>query len=191
MRRNIDMKQRNRLIIVFFTLLCVSVMASIASAEQVELHIEDASGSYEAVVDVSIVISNADDVGSLDLVFTYDPTILQVESVSKGEINNGMISSNIDTSGFVSIAIADQKGIDEDGELAVVSFTVLENTGSSPLRIEELIVYDTDSIEINAIAKDGIFTVTESTIDDTPGFIGVIFGLSLLIVLVVVRGKKR
>lgn len=185
------MKQRNRLIIVFSTLLCVSVMASIASAEQVEVHIEDASGSYEAVVDVSIVIANADDVGSLDLVFTYDPTILQVESVSKGELNKGMISSNIDTSGFVSIAIADQNGIDEDGELAVVSFTVLENTGSSPLRIEDLIVYDTDSLEINAIPQDGTFTVTESTIDDTPGFIGFIFGLSFLIVLVVVRGKKR
>ncbi len=185
------MKQRNRLIIVFSTLLCVSVMASIASAEQVEVHIEDASGTYDTVVDVSIVLANAEDVGSLDLVFTYDPTILQAESVSKGELNKGMISSNIDTSGFVSIAIADQNGIDGDGELAVVSFTILEKTGSSPLRIEDLIVYDTDSLEINAIAQDGTFTVTESTSDDTPGFIGIIFGLSLLVVLVLVRGKKR
>ncbi|MDG6219035.1 MAG: cohesin domain-containing protein [Candidatus Thermoplasmatota archaeon] len=185
------MKQRNRLIIVFSTLLCVSVMASIASAEQVEVHIEDASGSYEAVVDVSIVIANADDVGSLDLVFTYNPTILQVQEVTRGDATNGMISSNIDTEGIVAIGIVDQNGIDEDGEIAVISFTVLQETGSSPLRIENLFVYDVNSLEITAAAQDGTFTVTESIIDDTPGFIGVIFVLSFLIVLVVVRGKKR
>lgn len=188
------MKQRYRLIMVFSTLLCFSVMTSIASTEQITVRIEDASGSYEAIVDVCIVIVNADSVGSLDLVFTYDPTILQVQEVTRGDATKGMISSNIDTAGIVSIAIADQNGIDEDGEIAVISFTVLEEDGSSPLRIEELIVtqlkYDTDSLEINAIAQDGTFTITESGIDDTPGLIVLIFGLSLLIVLVV-RGKKR
>ncbi len=188
------MKQKRRTIIVFSVLLCFSMFSGIASADQVEITINDASGSYETSVDVSVVISNVDDVGSIDLVVTYDPTILQVESVSKGEINNGMISSNSDTAGIISIAIADQNGIDEEGEIAVISFTVLEETGSSPLRIEDLIVYDTDSIEISATARDGTFMVSKISSypkAESPGFELMVLIMGIICIAIIYRGRKQ
>jgi len=146
------------------------------------------------VFSVLLCFSMFSGIASADLVVTYDPTILQVESVSKGEINNGMISSNSDTAGIISIAIADQNGIDEEGEIAVISFTVLEETGSSPLRIEDLIVYDTDSIEISATARDGTFMVSKISSypkAESPGFELMVLIMGIICIAIIYRGRKQ
>lgn len=190
------MKMIKKGIIVLSALVCFSFIVGFAAAAQVEVNISDASGSVDETVDVPLTVNNAENIGSLDIVITYDPTILQVEGVSKGELNNGMISSNTDTDGILSIAIADQNGIEGDGEIGVISFSVVNETGSSPLKVESLSVYDTDSLELNAASEDGSFTVTESQDSDksengTPGFEFLFLLAGLVISIVAVRGKTQ
>jgi hypothetical protein len=159
----------------------------------VKLTVSDAQGSSGSTIDVPIMINNADDVGSMNITLTYDPTILQVNSVTKGDLNQGMISSDTDTSGILCLAIADQNGITGDGEIAVISFTVVNQTGSSLLLIEDLLVYDVDSLEIDATSQSGTFTVTKSSgeNDRTTGFEIVLFILSLIAVLSFTRERKK
>jgi len=188
------MKIKNNNLIVLTVFLSFTLIGFSVMAAQVEVTISEASGSYNEVVDVPITIANAENIGSLDIVLTYDPTILQVEDVSKGDINNGMISSNTDTEGFLSLAVADQNGISKDGEVAIISFLVIAKTGNSPLKIESFSVYDTESLEINAVAENGVFSVTELDSTDsssTPGFGFLAIFTSLLVILVAIRGKKR
>ena len=159
----------------------------------VKVTVSDAQGSNGSIIDVPIMITNADDVGSMDIVITYDSTILQVGSVAKGDLNQGMISSDTGTSGILSLAIADQNGITGDGEIVVISFTVVNQTGSSPLLIEDLLVYDVDGLEIDATSQNGTFTVTKSSGENggTPGFEMVLFILSLIAVLSFTRKRKK
>lgn len=185
---------KQKIIIALLLLTVVYLLVGMVSAEQIMLTITDASGRYEETVDVSITISNADDVGSMDMALTYDPTILQVDGVSKGDLNKGMISSNTETEGILSLAIADQNGITGDGEIAVVSFTVIDETGSSPLIPEDLYVYDVDGLELDASAESSTFTVSKLESDpkaESPGFELIIFCLSLILVLWLVRGRKK
>lgn len=190
------MKMIKKGIFVFSVLVCFSFVVGFAAAAQVEVNVSDASGSMDETVDVPITVNNAENIGSLDIVITYDPTILQVDSVSKGELNNGMISSNTNTEGILSIAIADQNGIEGNGEIGVISFSVVNEEGSSPLKVESLSVYDTDSLELDAASEDGSFTVTESQDSDksengTPGFEFLFFLSGLIVIIVAVRGKTQ
>ena len=163
------------------------------SLNLVKVTVSDARGSNGSTIDVPIMITNADDVGSMEIVITYDPTILQVDSVTKGDLNQGTILSDTDTSGILSLAIADQNGITGDGEIAVIFFTVVNQTGSSPLLIKDLLVYDVDNLEINATPQNGTFTVTKSSGENggTPGFEMVLFILSLIAVLSFTRKRKK
>jgi len=188
------MKKNLVLSLVMFAMIGITITAGIALAEQVQVAISDASGNYESIVDIPITITSADDVGSLDMVITYDPALLQVDSVSKGELNKGILSSNTNTEGILSIGLVDQNGISDDGEIAVVSFTVVNTTGNSPLIVESLDVYDVNGLEIDASAESGTFTVSKLESDpkaESPGFELIILCLSLILVLCLVRGRKK
>lgn len=190
------MKRKIVFVIAFFSLSVL--MAGVVTAAQVQVSVSDTTGNSGEVVDIPVTVSDANNIGSIDLVITYDPTILQVDSVSKGDLNNGMISSNTETDGILSLAIADQSGIDGDGEIAIISFSVIGQTGSSPLQVESLSVYDVESVEIDATAENGLFTVDETsesesndTTDETPGFETFLLLVGISMVIVALRGRKR
>lgn len=185
---------KQKIIITLLLLSFLSLFVSMVSAEQTMITITDASGSYEETIEVPITISNAENVGSMDMALTYDPTILQVDSVSKGELNKGMISKNTETDGILSLGIADQNGINGDGEIAVVSFTVMNETGSSPLILEDLYVYDVDGLELDASAQSGTFTVSKLSSypkAESPGFELMVLIMGIIGIIVVFRGRKQ
>ena len=188
------MKKNLVLSLVMFAMIGITITAGIALAEQVQVAISDTSGNYESIVDIPITITSADDVGSLDMVITYDPVLLQVDSVSKGELNKGILSSNTNTEGILSIGLVDQNGISEDGEIAVVSFTVVNTTGSSPLIVESLDVYDVNGLEIDASAQSGTFTVSKISSDpkvESPGFELMVLIMGIICIAIVYRGRKQ
>lgn len=188
------MKKNLVLSLVMLAMIGIMITAGIVHAEQVQVGISDASGEYESMVEVPITITGADDVGSLDMVITYDPDLLQVDSVSKGELNEGIISSNTNTEGILSIGIVDQNGINDDGEIAVISFTVINTTGSSPVIVESLDVYDVDGLEIDASAQSGTFTVSKLSSDpkaESPGFELMVLLLGIICIILIFRGRKK
>ena len=188
------MKSKQIIIMSILVLFCYSLSVGFALAEQVEVTVSNAQGSNGSTIEVPIMIRNADDVGSMDIVMTYDPTILEVDSITKGDLNQGMISSDTDTSGILSIAIADQDGITGDGEISIVSFTVMNETGSSPLVLEEVYVYDINGLEIDASAQGGTFTVTKLESDpkaESPGFELMVLLLGIICIILIFRGRKK
>ena len=185
------MKIKNKKIIISMLFFFTLSLTTIATAEQLEIQIPESSGSQGETVQIPIHVKNAENIGSMDLTVTYDPTILKVKDVDKGDLNKGMISSDSTTSGILSIAIADQSGINGDGEIAKISFEVINKTGDTPIRIETLEVYDVDANEISANSEDGSFTVTEKKAGETPGFELLFLLMAMTIFILLIRGKIR
>ena len=109
-----------RLVLAFMIFLST---LSVASALTVK--VSDATGAVGEAVDVPIVVENAQNLGSMDIVVAFDPEILKVKSVGKGELNKGLLTSNTGE-GVVAISLADSKGINGNGAVAVITFEVLK-----------------------------------------------------------------
>ncbi len=147
-------------ILLLVSLLC---LVSLASAQGVTVSVSDTTGAAGDIVEVPINLEEAEDVGSMDVSLTYDPAVLQAVGVGAGELGgNAYIESNMASEGEVIIALADSSGITGDGSVAVVSFKVLGDVGSSStLSLSDVAVHNTDLVEVISPTIDGTLSVTE------------------------------
>ncbi len=153
-----------RLVLAFMIFLST---LSVASALTVK--VSDATGAVGEAVDVPIVVENAQNLGSMDIVVAFDPEILKVKSVGKGELNKGLLTSNTGE-GVVAISLADSKGINGNGAVAVITFEVLK-AGTSDLAIQTVKAYDVNThVDIKVETQNGKFTAKEGGGKSTPGF---------------------
>ncbi|NYT20157.1 MAG: hypothetical protein GKC08_07720 [Methanosarcinales archaeon] len=156
----------------FWTIAIVSLLlifSQNAMAQVIDLDIPDTTTSVGSLVEVPIMMSNGVDVGSMDLVVNYDPDVLSVSSVEKGELTNGMLQANTETEGSIIISIVDVDGITGDGELVLLSFDVIgEEAGSSSLTFTSAQANDVNTyIDIQVETSDGNVTVEKKGL---PGF---------------------
>lgn len=149
---------------ILFALLLVSLI-SVASGASLVVSIGDIQESSGSTVQVPIALAGAKDVGSVDLVLKYDPSVLKAVSVETADLSkNAIMESNITNQGQIYIALVDASGINGDGEIATISFSVLGETGaSSPLSLIEASVYNLELVEQQTTAKNGVFTVSEGS----------------------------
>ncbi|WP_445474537.1 cohesin domain-containing protein [Methanococcoides methylutens] len=161
------MIQRRFLTIAVLALLFV--FSQNAMGQMVDLDIPDTTTSVGSSIEVPIMMSNGADVGSMDLVVTYDPDILSLASVEKGDLTNGMVQANTEMEGTIIISIVDVDGITGDGELVVMSFDVIgEDAGSSSLTFTSAQANDVNTyIDIQVGTGDGTVTVEKKGL---PGF---------------------
>ena len=161
------MIQKRFLTIAVLTLLLI--FSQNAMGQMIDLDIPDTTTSVGSSVEVPIMMSNGADVGSMDLVVTYDPDILSVSSVEKGDLTNGMLQANTETEGNIIISIVDVDGITGDGELVLMSFDVIgEEAGSSSLAFTSAQANDVNTyIDIQVGTSDGTVTVEKKGL---PGF---------------------
>jgi hypothetical protein len=76
---------------------------------------------------------------------------------------NAIMESNIEDPGQINIALAGASGINGDGEIAIISFSVLGEAGtSSPLSLIEASVYDLELVEQQTTTRNGLFTAEEN-----------------------------
>ncbi|WP_340818859.1 cohesin domain-containing protein [Methanolobus sp. WCC4] len=138
-------------------------LTSFASASTVTVSVSDVSGGSGATVEVPIDLTDATDIGSMDIRMSYDGDVLQAMGVDTGELGgNAYIESNTASDGVVFIALADASGISGTGTVAVVSFEVLGDTGStSSLALEDVSVHDIERVEVITTTEDGTFSVTD------------------------------
>ncbi|WP_445474538.1 cohesin domain-containing protein [Methanococcoides methylutens] len=76
-------------------------------------------------VQIPVTLSNAEDIGSMDLVLTYDSSVLRATEVRKGSLTeNSIMQSNI-VDGTIRIGAIDVTGISGSGSFVNVVFEVI------------------------------------------------------------------
>ncbi len=113
-------------------------------------------------VNVPIYLTGAKNVGSLEFVLTYDPTVLEVSDVDVGGLaKNSLFDFGTREPGRLWAGLIDTDGINGDGPVAVVSFKVIgPGSSASQLTLENVSTYDARSLlDILTDATSGSFTV--------------------------------
>ncbi len=147
----------------------------IQTAAALTITIPDTNGEVGKKAEVSVMIEDASNVGSIDLTILYDPSILEISKVEKGNLVKGMFSSNTENDGIIVIELADSNGINGDGEIAKLTFNVLGN-GSTPITIQNAKAYDVESHgDIEVTVENGNFQASPASSTNqggggTPGF---------------------
>ena len=124
--------------------------------------VSDTTGAKGSTVEVPINLEGASEVGSMDIILTYDANVLSAVDVEAGALGkNALIESNTANDGEVIIALADSSGIDGDGAVAIVAFEVIGDADTtSALTLEEVLVHNLDLGEIIPNTESGTFWVT-------------------------------
>jgi len=141
---------------------------------------------------VPIILEGATDVGSMDMVLKYDPDVLRAVAVEAGKLGkNALIEANTAREGEVIIALADSSGINGDGAAAIISFEVLEDTGStSPLTLETVSVSNTELVEVITTTESGTFSVTEEGALVGDASVVILTIAAIIIALFIIRRRK-
>lgn len=118
-------------------------------------------------VKVPVLLEGAANVGSLEFVLSYEPTVLEVTGVEKGFMaNNALLDSSIRTPGLVWTGIIDVNGISGDGSAAIITFAVVGDAGSNTaLRLDSVVAYDASTLlDIITSASGGHFIVNDRSV---------------------------
>jgi hypothetical protein len=85
---------------------------------------------------IPIMMCNARDVANMDLSITYDNSVLRFKSAVKGSLNANTIFDSNNVGNTVKIAFAGKMGFSGTGSIAILTFTVIgQNGSSSPITI--------------------------------------------------------
>jgi hypothetical protein len=118
-------------------------------------------------VAVSIFLEGAANVGSLEFVLVYVPTVLAVTKVEQGALaSNVLLEFSARTPGLLRAVMIDANGISGDGPVAVVTFSVIGNGESSTaLTLENVVAHDaTTLLDIITRSSPGSFTVKDGSL---------------------------
>ena len=113
-------------------------------------------------VNVPIHLTGAENIGSLEFVLTYDPSVLEVSGVEAGGLaQSALFDFGTRSPGRLWAGLIDSEGINGDGPIAVVSFKVVgPDASTSLLALENITTYDASSLlDILTNATSGSFTV--------------------------------
>ena len=122
---------------------------------------------------VPIFLEGAANVGSLEFILVYEPTVLAVTKVEQGVLaSNVLLESSVRSPGLVWAAMIDANGMSGDGPAAVITFTVIGNgETSTALTLENVVAHDaTTLLDIITQASPGTFTVEDHSL--TPPSLG-------------------
>ena len=113
-------------------------------------------------LEVPIRARGASQLGSLEFVLVYEPSLLEVVEVKPGPLaSNALIEFDNGTPGRLWAGIVDANGISGEGPLAVVSFRPLEmSQAPSPLVLENVSAHNVSTLlDIPAQSSSGEFTI--------------------------------
>ncbi len=115
-----------------------------------------------STVNVPIYLTGAKNIGSLEFLLAYDPTVLEMAAVEAGGLaQNSLFDFGTRRPGRLWAGLIDTDGINGDGPVAVVSFKVIgPESSASWLTLEDVSTYDASSLlDILTDTTAGSFTV--------------------------------
>lgn len=113
-------------------------------------------------VEVPVYLSGANNIGSLEFVLVYEPTVLEIANVEPGPLaRNALVEFGARTSGRLWAGLIDTNGLHGDGPVAIVTFNVIgQQSSSSALRLENVLAYNASSLlDVLTEASAGNFVV--------------------------------
>lgn len=143
--------------LITMLLLSVSVLALTAlSGEAVEVSVPHLVAKRGASVVIPVDVSQITGLRSMGLTVEFDPTILTIDGVKKGEfVSNFLLAHNVVSPGTLKIALASAREVKGVGPVVLIHATVKADVPSghiSPLRLVSVRI---NGGEIPAIPKDG------------------------------------
>ena len=116
---------------------------------------------------IPIEFQNAKSVGSINIRFSYDSTMLQLNNVVPGKLaENAMLEYNATTPGLIAIGIIDSNGITGNGSVARIGFNAIGTTGTCPLKLELIETHNANTlVEIYNEPSDGSYNAKNLAIN--------------------------
>ncbi len=106
------------------------------------MYVEQRTVVMNESVLVPIKIKNATNIGNMNILLSYDPTVIKAMKVQKGSLTSDtFFESNVQVAGEVRISFASAQGIKRDGSIAYISFQAIGSPGStSPVTLVDALV---------------------------------------------------
>ncbi|MBS3802629.1 MAG: hypothetical protein KGY65_07760, partial [Candidatus Thermoplasmatota archaeon] len=125
------------------------------------LSVDTTQSTPDSEVQLPIKISDADNIGNMDITLTYDDSILSASTLTTGAItSNSLFMDNIG-SGIINISLVDADGISGNGSIAIITFDVIGDEGDiSPLILSAL-ANDRDGEGVNMEIMSAYFSVED------------------------------
>ncbi|HIH03640.1 MAG TPA: hypothetical protein HA263_07275 [Methanoregulaceae archaeon] len=122
---------------------------------------QDRSVAPNGTVVVPLVVADAQDLGGVDLVVTYDPAVLRLESAAPGSLaGRARISSNETGPGRVAIAVASSGSLTGTGPIVALTFVAVGSAGArSAVAIEAVSAVTIDGDPVPVQVVNGTVTV--------------------------------
>ena len=118
-------------------------------------------------IEVPVYLTGAPNIGSLEFVLVYEPSVLELVSVKKGILaQTALIDSGTRTKGRLWTAVIDTNGISGNGPVAVVSFNVVGNgVERINLTLEGVYAYNATSLlDVVTESSAGSFTFKSNAV---------------------------
>jgi len=156
------MKKKSRagcFCILLFYLVVINFPASGAV-----LKVNDMSVSTGENIQVPIILTNARDIGNMDITFSFDPGVLSYISAERGNLTRNSLFDYNASSGHVKLVIVDNAGINGNGTLTIINFNVIGNPGAST-GLEVIKASANNTSDFSAIPltiQNGRLTITDA-----------------------------
>ncbi len=116
----------------WLSILIFSLLLPAAGAQ--ELMVENTTVVTGESAEVPLLVKDAPNIGSMDIILRYSPEVLALEGVGKGELTSrAMLRYAEKEPGSVKIGIVQIGGINGDGSVAVLRFRVKGEVGTSTM----------------------------------------------------------
>ncbi len=148
----------------FFFLITTLLMTlgQAASAAAVSLKVETSKESGSSI-ETPISTERCDGLGALQFDLTYDPAIVEPESVEAGSaLSNGLVEFEVKSPGLLRIALISSAAVNESGELLKVRFKpVAAEGGSTDVEITGEAAWDYENnLEMLVTTEAGFLSLT-------------------------------
>lgn len=144
-------------------LLLVPALALLlaAHASGLTFTAQDRSVAPNGTVVVSLAVADAQDLGGVDLVMTYDPAVLRFESAAPGSLaGRARVSANETGPGRIAIAVASPGSLTGTGPIAALTFVAVGPAGArSAVALEAVRAVTIDGDAVPAQAVNGTISV--------------------------------
>ncbi len=144
------------------SLLIILLSFSAAQASP-SISIESISAPQDSTIVNPLIISNAQNIGAVQLKITFDPKVIRINSASNSGFPNFIPNTDTSSLGYIAIGAFDisDKGVSGNIRLADIVIQVVGKEGASTqIKIEEFSAWDNKGAKISEFSvKDGSLNV--------------------------------
>jgi len=177
-----------RIVLLLLGIILLSATASRAAS--MTARVESVRAASGEQTEIPITVEESPGMVAMHLEVTYDPAILEVETVEPGALaeDTALMEFNTEEVGRLVISLAAAREIEGDGTLAIMRFNVNGDEGqTSPIGLENGLAWDEIGVDIIVNTEAGEFTVSPAG----PPLLLLLAALAAVLILLLLLGVMR